>query len=87
MKARVEDKELDLKRAYARVVLMIISRLKAQGQKWYRWYSKTRGISRKKVKQFPKRYRKRQLIVTQADAQYKINPTLFREYRKIAGDL
>ena len=65
---------------YARTVLMIISRLKAQGQKWYRWYSKTRGISRNKVKQFPKRYRKRKLLTTEADASYKINSTLLAEY-------
>ena len=36
--ARKEDKELNFKHAYARLILMIISRLKAQGQKWYRWY-------------------------------------------------
>ena len=40
-KARVDDKPLNMEAAYARLILLIISRLKAQGQKWYRWYSRT----------------------------------------------
>ncbi len=62
---------------------MIISRLKAEGQKWYRWYSRTRGISKKRVKQFPKKYRKRKLMKTDAHANYEINPILLSEYAKV----
>ena len=78
--ARKEKKILRMDAAYARTVLMIISRLKAQGQKWYRWYSKTRGISREKVKLFPIKYRNRKLLTTRADASYTINSTLLAEY-------
>ena len=78
--ARKEKKILRMDAAYARTVLMIISRLKAQGQKWYRWYSKTRGISREKVKLFPIKYRNRKLLTTKADASYTINSTLLAEY-------
>ena len=51
------------------------------------WYSRTKGISKAKVKRFPKKYRKRRLIETQADAQYKINPSLLGEYQRVARDL
>ena len=85
-KARVNDKPLNMEAAYARLILLIISRLKAQGQKWYRWYSRTRGISSKKVKAFPKRYRKRKLIQTTADASYTINAALFKEYENVKKD-
>ena len=44
VKAQIDDRRLRPKQIYARLVVMIISRLKAEGQKWYRWYSKTRGI-------------------------------------------
>ena len=84
--ARKETTKLRFDATYARTVLMIISRLKAQGQKWYRWYSKTRGISRKKVKQFPKQYRKRKLLTTEADAAYKLNGVLLAEYDSIKQD-
>ena len=65
---------------------MVISRLKAQGQKWYRWYSRTKGISSKKVKKFPKRYRNRKLMKTKEDASYDISPVLLREYDRIKTD-
>ena len=84
--ARIEDKDLNLKHAYARLVGLIICRLKASGQKWYRWYSRTRGIRTKKVKQFPKRYRIRKLIKTTATATYTINKELFREFDRIKRD-
>ena len=86
VRARIKDEQLRLKHAYARLLLMIISRLKAQGQKWYRWYSKTKGISEHKVKQFPKKYRKRKLMTTTADANYKLNQTLLDEYDKVKTD-
>eukprot|EP00966_Prymnesium_polylepis_P199443 4621681-Prymnesium_polylepis.2 len=65
-----EVKNLRFDAAYARTVLMIISRLKEQDQTWYRWYSKTRGISKEKAKQFPMEYRTRKLLVIEAEASY-----------------
>ena len=72
--------------SYARVVLMSIARLKAQGQKWYRWYSRTRRISEEKVKKFPRRYRKRRLMTTTATAEYEISEVLLREYDSVKQD-
>ena len=82
--ARIDDKDLNLKHAYARLVGLTISRLKASGQKWYRWYSRTRG--HKKVKQFPQKLRKRKLINTTATAQYSINKELYKEFDRIKTD-
>ena len=86
VRARINGEQLKLKHAYARVVLMSISRLKAQGQKWYRWYSRTRGISEHKVKTFPRRYRKRCLMTTTATAEYEISDALLREYDSVKQD-
>ena len=65
---------------------MSISRLKAQGQKWYRWYSRTRRISEEKVKKFPRRYRKRRLMTTTATAEYEISEVLVWEYDSVKRD-
>ena len=86
IRARANNEHLKLKHAYARVVLMAISRLKAQGQKWYRWYSRTRGISELKVKEFPKRYRKRRLMTTTAKAEYEISSVLLQEHDRVKRD-
>ena len=83
--ARLEGHELRLNKAYARCMHMLVSRLKANGQKWYRWFSKTRGISAAKVKHFPEKYRKRILINTTAYAEYKINEYLLRELDNLRG--
>jgi len=55
VKARLEDKRLDLENAYRRTIQMTISRLKAQGVKWYRWYSKTRYIQLQKKETVPQK--------------------------------
>ena len=81
--ARSSGTHLRLDHTYARLVLMMISRLKAQGVKWYRWYSRTRGQSPEKVKEFPRRYRKRKLLTTAYNAEYTINKSLLDEYDKI----
>ena len=83
VKARLEDKRLDLENAYRRTIQMTISRLKAQGVKWYRWYSKTRYIQLQKRKPFPRRYRKRILMTTTGTAEFTINEELLKEYDRV----
>ena len=80
--ARIEERELRLENTYIRCVRMIVSRLQANGMKWYNWFSRTRGIQQLKVKLFPLRYRKRKLITTTANAEYTINPQLILEAQK-----
>ena len=86
VRARIEGKELNLKRAYARTVRLLLSRTKAYGQKWYHWYSRTRGIRTSKVKQVAKKHQKKKLINTKPDAGYTINQVLLNEYENIKVD-
>ena len=86
-KKRIEGGHLNLQSTYARLVGMILSRLKANGYRWKRWYHKIQHMTNPKDRKvFPKKYRKRKLMVTQADAQYRINPELFAEFRRIKND-
>jgi hypothetical protein len=81
--ARLENHRLRLQQAYKRLVGLLILRVKASGQKWYRWYSRTRGIRTERVKHFPERFRKRKLIRTTAAAVYTISPILTAEYASL----
>jgi len=85
--ARLETTTLKLASAYARTIRLVISRLKANGTKWYRWYSRTRHIQTPKVKLFPLRYRKRKLIKTTSTAEFTINPRLIAEYERIKAHI
>ena len=87
VRARIEDKRLRLQRAYARVVLMVISRLKANGKRWYRWRSSVQNIRTSKSKHFPERYRNRKLIKTNANAEYVINSKLLNEFERVKRHL
>ena len=60
--------------------MILISRLKAYGFKWYRWYSRIRYIQPKKVKVIPERYRKRVVISSDATGKYTINGIILKEY-------
>ena len=84
IQARTKNVHLNLKRTYTRLILMIISRLKAQGLKWYRWFSRTRG--HRETKDFPVEYRQRKLMITERDASYTISKTLLDEYERIKHD-
>jgi hypothetical protein len=85
--ARIEDRRLRLKAAYARMILMVISRLKAQGAKWFRWFSRVRFTKSGAKKAFPLRYRYRKLMTTRRDGSYKLNPTLENEFKKVQRHL
>ena len=80
VQARINDRSLRLRHTYARLILMTISRLKANGQKWYQWYSRIRKIRQQRTKYFPKRFRTRKLVRTERDASYTINPILYKEF-------
>ena len=78
--SRIEDRRQNWKFAYKGLIRMIISRLKAYGLKWYRWHNKRRYNQKQKKKIIPRKYRKRQLITSDALGNYKINPILINEY-------
>ena len=80
--ARIEGKILKLSRAYACMVRLLVSRLRANGVKWYKWSRRTRFIPPQKTKLFPLKYRNRKLIKTTATAEYTINPILIAELNR-----
>ena len=76
---RINDKPLNLAKAYKRLVTMVISRVKAYGQKWYRWYTRIRNIQKKKSKTIPQKYQKRIIISSKKDGTYTLNSILLNE--------
>ena len=81
--SRLDNRAQNWKGAYRRFVGMTISRLKAYGLKWYRWYSRIRRIQVEERKTIPIKYQKRILIESDKFGAYKIHPLLLREYEKI----
>ena len=86
VRARIDDKNLNFRKTYKRTIIILISRVKAYGFKWYRWFSRTRNIRASKVKHIPLKYRNRILIKTQADGSWSINQILLDEYEKNKRD-
>ena len=86
VRGRIEDKRLRLSAAYARLVSMIIGRVRAYGYKWRRWYNRIRWIQPKKRKEIPKKYRKLKLIETERDGTYRIREILLDEYEHVKGN-
>ena len=62
VKARMDDKTLNLTRAMWTWARLALSRVKAYGNKWYKWYVKQRLWQQKKTKLIPEQYRKYTLI-------------------------
>ena len=85
IRARLENTHLHTRKAYARTLQLLISRLKANGTYWYKWYSRTKGTTH--PKQFPKKYQNRKLLKTNNTAQFKINPIILKELHKVRTNL
>ena len=52
VKCRIENKNINLKRAYKRFIILLVGRIKAYGFKWLKWYNKQRNIQPKNIKQY-----------------------------------
>ena len=77
--ARVDDRELRPENAYKNTVRMAYTRVKAYGDKWYRWYSKQRYHKGAKV--VPRAHRDKKLITSDSDATYVIRKALKDAFR------
>ena len=67
--ARKENRCMSPSKAYANLIRMAYTRVKAYGAKWYRWYSRQhRKIDAKVV---PRKHRDTKLIKTEASAEYR----------------
>jgi hypothetical protein len=85
--ARVNGRHLNLPRAYAKLVQLIVSRVKAYGAKWRRWYLGQRHWSATKAKTIPKEHWEYKLITSDSEGIYKISETLLKEYEKHIDEL
>ena len=85
VRARIESTTLNLHKALARTLQLTISRLKANGTYWQKWYNKTKGTTH--PKKFPKKYQNRKLLKTNDIAQFKINPILIQKLHTIRQHL
>ena len=82
VKARMDDKTLNLKRAIWTWARLALSRVKAYGNKWYKWYVKQRLWQQKKTKTIPEQYRKYTLIEFGPQGDYYISS----KFRKLFTD-
>ena len=89
VKARMDDNTLNLKRAIWTWARLVLSRVKAYGNKWYKWYVKQRLWQQKKTKTIPEQYRKyipssnsgrKEITIFRQNSE---NFFAFRERRKI----
>ena len=78
VKARMDDKTLNMKRAIWTWARLTLSRVKAYGNKWYKWYLKQRLWQPKKTKIIPEQYRKYILIEFRPQGYYYISSKLRR---------
>ena len=85
--ARINGRHLNLPRAYAKLVQLIVSRVKAYGAKWRRWYLGQRHWSDKKAKTIPKEHWEYKLVTSDSEGVYKISETLLKEYDKHIDEL
>ena len=76
VKARMDDKTLNLKRAIWTWARLVLSRVKAYGNKWHKWYVKQRLWQQKKTKTIPEQYRKYTLIEFGPQGDYYISSKL-----------
>jgi hypothetical protein len=73
--ARSEGKNADLKHAFYRVTLFTISRVKAYGAKWRRWFIAQKN--RDKPQEIAEAHKEKKLITTEDDGKYEINKTIY----------
>jgi hypothetical protein len=79
--ARIDNRDLKPGNAYKNTIRMAYTRVKAYGDKWYRWYSKQRY--RKDAKVIPLKHRDKKLVSSDRDATYVIRKALKDEFRRI----
>ena len=74
IRAHIDNKEVNFKRALCRMSQFALSRAKAYGRKWRRWWISQR--LHRKPKDYPEEHSKHKLIRQDVDATYEIHPNL-----------
>jgi hypothetical protein len=81
--SRVEEAPMRVDRAHNRVWQMLITRLRAEGERWRLWHKINEGSGKKSY--FPKKYQDRKVIAFTETAEYTINPRILRAYEISLG--
>jgi hypothetical protein len=74
--ARLDERELRLDFAVWKTVRLLLSRVKAYGAKWRKWFMRQRGWRPGKVKMIPEKHREYALIKSDECGSYVINTEL-----------
>lgn len=69
-RARINNEQINLKRALKRTFAMIISRTRAYGEKWLKWFRRTCHSSKSKL--IPRKHQKYKMIKISDTAEYTI---------------
>ena len=79
-RARIDDIQINLKRALKRTLAMTISRVKAYGEKWLKWFRRTCHSSRSKL--IAEKHKNYKMIKVSDTAEYTIAQELLDAYRQ-----
>ena len=82
VRARMEDETLNLTQAMWTWARLTLSRVKAYGAKWYKWYVGQRLWQQSKSKVIPEEYRKYTLIEFGPQGDYYISSKLRKLFRE-----
>ena len=79
-RARIEDTALDLNKALRRTFALLISRVKAYGEKWKLWYNKQRMQAHARI--IAAKYRQLALIDQDEEGKYTVASALIKAYEE-----
>ena len=80
--ARLNDKNMNLRNAFRQMTRLVLSRVKAHGAKWRRWYINQRLWQVQKRKVFPLEHRRNKLITFDATARYEMRKELVEKMKE-----
>ena len=79
-RARIEGTEIKINQALRRTFAMLISRVKAYGEKWKLWYNKQRRQTNARI--IDEKYRQLVLITQDEEGRYSIADELIKAYEE-----
>ena len=79
--ARIDNEQINLKRALKRTFAMTISRTRAYGEKWLKWFRRTVHSSRSKP--VARKHQNYKMIKVNADAEYTIAQDLLDAHQRV----
>ena len=83
--SRLEGVALDLRKAYARLIDMIVSRLNAYGEKWKQWA--VRGAKKRKTHIIPRKHHDKILLECIETGDYWLSGALLAEHEKTKQEM